>query len=494
MSTDTHIDIYTGRPGCGKTSKLVDEMLETAGRYLFAMPRTDLIKERVHDLKAKAAERSINPIILPIHSGQNFKAPVRRRLPEAAAQYGHEPHVIILITHEALMSADLAGFNGWHARIDEAPDGVASDKVRIPATSRLFEQVYDLEPIDGTKWSRLAVRPGAPSLRDFLKDDFGEELAAFHKRALSPSGVVVDIQDWAQATQGRAVKWWSAWTPSALSDFASIKIAASGYFTSLGYKLAVRMCPDLEFNETEIASERTGSPVVRIGYFTRGHRASTAFWKSKAGRECLKQVGRWLDQVDDLGYWSGNEMVRERLDVALSGAQVLPKQAGTNEYRHHRSCTFIYSNKAQDSDDAILEVFGLDKADIERARETEDIEQFVMRGAIRDPQFSGRYDIYLYDFEQAHRLHEFLNGHGLAQIELFAIEDAGIMDVKRPTGGRRAVDPDPEARKARRRLKDTENKRKRRAEEREAKRQAGTLRARGRPVRDSEGAVEVQGV
>ncbi|WP_206749931.1 hypothetical protein, partial [Salmonella enterica] len=39
---------------------------------------------------------------------------------------------------------------------------------------------------------------------------------------------------------------------------------------------------------------------------------------------------------------------------------------------------------------------GITDAQIERAREEEDVLQFVMRGAIRKRDFGGDYDIYLY--------------------------------------------------------------------------------------------------
>ncbi|HYI84158.1 MAG TPA: hypothetical protein VEX11_13220, partial [Acetobacteraceae bacterium] len=82
-----------------------------------------------------------------------------------------------------------------------------------------------------------------------MADDLVSGLAAFHKRAKSPQGVFVDVADWRDARdRGRAVRWWSAWTPAELAPFASAVIAASGFFHSLTH-LATRKwsAADVEF-------------------------------------------------------------------------------------------------------------------------------------------------------------------------------------------------------------------------------------------------------
>jgi hypothetical protein len=224
---------------------------------------------------------------------------------------------------------------------------------------------------------------------------------------------------------------------------------------------------------------------VRIHYFTRGHRASTAFWNTDQGRACLNKVGRYLAGVG-LGYWTGNDLVRQRFEMSVSGLMVSPKQAGTNEYRHLTSCGAVYSNKLQASDAPLVEVFDLSREDIERARQTEDIEQFIMRGAIRCPDFGGEYDIYLYDRWQAESVTQFLQRHGIADVELIGHDEVGIMDEERPKPGRKPSSSNPEVLKLKAdqlRENDRLRKARDRAEEKKAKAAAGTLRGPGRPRR-----------
>jgi hypothetical protein len=181
-------------------------------------------------------------------------------------------------------------------------------------------------------------------------------------------------------------------------------------------------------------------------------------------------------------------MVRDRFEMMLKGEMVSPKQAGTNDLRHHTSCAVIYSNKSQRADDAVLEVFGLSRDDIERARQTEDMQQFLMRGAIRCSDFGGTYTAYVYDVWQAEALAEFIKSQGINDVEVVPVEEAGIIDVTRPTRGPKPRTPDP-VRLARRRedqrRADAERKRLSRNKEREAKRAAGTLRSRGRPPKSA---------
>jgi hypothetical protein len=484
MTKSLKVTVLIGPPGCGKTTQLLLQMTQMPGRYLFAMPRNALIQERVRDLHKRASIAGTAPSIVPIHSDQGSRIPVLRRVKDAATEFATEPHVIVLITHEALVSVDLNDFGGWHVRIDEQPEGIVSNSFRTPASWRWLQAAYDLEQVHHTKWSKVRVRTDCHSIRDLLKDDLAGDLATFHKKALSPQGVLVDLYDWSAAQSRREVRWCSVWTVLELAHFESIKIAASSFFTSISYLATEAWFPGKTSFEREVIDPgRCAYPSVRIHYFAREHCASTSWWSTAQGRDCLRKVGQYLAGVD-LGYWSGNEIVRDRFEMVLSGQMVSPKLAGTNDLRHHTSCAMIYSNKSQRADDAVLEVFGLTRDDIERARQTEDLQQFVMRGAIRCPDFGGVYDIYVYDGWQADALAEFIKSQGITDVELIPVEEAGITDVQRPTPGPKPRTPDPvrlAKRKEDQRRVDAERKRRVREKEREAKRAAGTLRARGRP-------------
>jgi hypothetical protein len=473
-------------PGSGKTRKMIREMATRNGRYIFATSRIDLINERIDDLRRQAAAAGTNPTIHAIHGETDNRLPVFAEIEDAPRLHPHEEHAIVFITHEGMMGANLDGFAGWHILIDENPAAVASNTFKVPATATYLEAAYDLAPLNGTKWSRLVLKPEAPNPAAIIKDEFLKGLATIDKRARSTQGVYVDIADWAQVKgSGRRLKWWSAWTPAELAAFESVTIAGAGYFHSLGYKATQAWFSDkMRFEAEEVIAPERARPRVLIHYFTR-HRGSTMFWKEDKGRDCLLAVTDHLKGIRDLGYWAtNNDLESYFMGARVSGVMVSPRQEGTNALMHHTSCVMIYSAKTVPADGPSLEVFGLTKEDVERARETEDIIQFVLRGALRKPDFGGEYRVYLYDLHQAEALADYLEQEGIAMVELVPVEEAGIMDVEREKPGRKRVELDESSkaeRKERRLEADRIRKAKGRAGEREEKHKAGTLRGRGRP-------------
>lgn len=464
------------------------EMAARKGRYIFATSRIDLINERIADLRRQAEAAGTNPTIRAIHGETGNRLHVSVEIADVPHLHQHEEHVVVFVTHEGMMGANLDGFAGWHILIDENPAAVASNTFMVPATATYLEAAYNLVPLEGTGWSRLVLKPEAPNPAAIIKDDFLKGLATIDKRARSSQGVYVDIDDWATVKgSARRLKWWSAWTPAELAAFETVTIAGAGYFHSLGYKATQAWFADkVRFEAEEVTAPKRARPRVLIHYFTR-HRGSTTFWEGGKGRDCLLAVADHLKGIRDLGYCAANTDIEPYFwGVHLSYEMVSPRQEGTNALMHHTSCALIYSAKAVPADGPSLEVFGLTKEDVERAREIEDIIQFTLRGALRKPDFDGEYKVYLYDQHQAKALAAYLEQEGIATVELVPVEEAGIMDVEREKRGRKPVELDESSkaeRKKRRLEADKSRKAQKRAAEREEKRKAGTLRSRGRPRR-----------
>ncbi|WP_455959881.1 hypothetical protein [Methylorubrum aminovorans] len=333
-----------------------------------------------------------------------------------------------------------------------------------------------------------------------MADTHLRDLVAFDKRARSHQGggVLVNVGDWRDATlKGRTVQWYSAWTPAALDGFASVEMAGANFPTSLCGLASQRLDGDrVEYVEQRLgAGQRQSKTTVVLRYFTHGHTGSTAWWSDRPGKQHLNSVLRHLMTVDDLGYYSGNECVRSYFDGWLSHAEaVRPKQAGTNSLIRHTSCAFIYSNKAQNADEPIRFALGFTADEIKRARETEDVIQFAMRGAVRNPAFTGTYTVYLYDRVQADALGGYLRTSGVADdVRIEGVEEAGILDAQRSASRREKKDAlDTEGvsfaeREQARRASDAERKRRKRAEKRAVQEASGTLRKRGRPVKAGSG-------
>jgi hypothetical protein len=218
---------------------------------------------------------------------------------------------------------------------------------------------------------------------------------------------------------------------------------------------------------------------VRIHFYTRGHVGSTTWWETDEGHRCLLQVSDHQKLIGGPGYWSSNEAIRLVFRGRIPGAWCPPKQAGTNGLIRHTSCLYIYSAKPQMDDAPIIDLLALDRDAVRRAREFEDIRQFVMRGAIRRPDYAGTYDIYLYDLAQTQDLEAYMRGIGIADLEVVPVVEAGIMDVVRP--GSAAVAPRTPLSADDRQKRNTASQKKRRAKARADDEANGIVRTRGRP-------------
>jgi hypothetical protein len=195
-----------------------------------------------------------------------------------------------------------------------------------------------------------------------------------------------------------------------------------------------------------------------------------------------------LESIGFSGYWASNSDIENFFFGRFDGAdQGGPKMAGTNSLRHHTACAMIYSAKATPDDEAIIKALGLNRENVQAAREDEDVFQFVCRGAIRDPNYSGDYTVYVYDFGQAQRLQTRLVESGYNDVITEPVAEAGILEVVRPDvprGGKLTLEMITETaaeREVRLRAQDAQRKRDSRKALKDVKIADGTYKKPGRP-------------
>jgi hypothetical protein len=462
---------------------------------LLALPRTALIDEQAAALALKALKQRLSIPIESIHSDQADKrGKVGRRIEDALRSRLASEHSIVIITHEGLLALDPTLLKGWGIAIDEVPEGgVLSGEFKAGNSWRALAGLYWLIPVSGGgRWHLVVPRDDVelPTMGEVINDD--QTLVSFHKAALSKTrAVYVDIADWEDAKgTKKKVRWYSCWTPRGLAENgSSVTFAGAGVLNSLMYH-AAQQAPSgpIPFEVIDISPQkpRTSAPTVMIYYYTR-HLGSTTWWETDEGSRCLVAVSRHLEAIGFDGYWSGNDVIRPYLRHRFPGPECLPKVAGTNSLRHHTRCAYIYSSKAQLCDDAVLETLGLAREDIRRAREDEDIVQFVFRGALRNGDFSGNYEIHLYSEDQADRLKDYLVSNRITDdVRLVGVAEAGIVEVKRPEPNTRSkpVEVDPvtaRQREERRKVKAQERMQKYRDQRKAEEIANGTARGPGRP-------------
>ncbi|MFC7538754.1 hypothetical protein ACFQU2_03855 [Siccirubricoccus deserti] len=277
---------------------------------------------------------------------------VRRALAEAGILYRDNGHVVVVCTHAALMTTDLSAFDGWTLLIDEVPNIVACDTWRTGGSVAQFEANYRLLPVTGsTTWSRVAVRTDAPGAAAIAGDDLVNGLATFHRRALSRSGVYVNLTDWAEMESGENWSWWSIWEVSELAVFDRVLLVGNAFSHSVSRRLMSERPGDgwrADFRQFSLPGERRSVAPRRvvIRYFTE-HAGSTSFWtKHSDGQRCIQTVAAWIaaHTPADTHMFAANRLIEAPLTQAqIKGLRLTPGVAGSNEYDSHQHASIIYS-------------------------------------------------------------------------------------------------------------------------------------------------------
>ena len=404
------------------------EAIQNPGLYLFACPSIKLIREQAKKLREEAESIGVILRVDELDHKASGSGSVQTRLDASLANINsqHVLHAALFITHESLMGLDLSGFGGWHARIDEAPNAVQSGYVNVPASVGLLKQRLSLRPVGTKGWAEIVPSDDQSGWRDLANDDLLKSLSELLKQAERDHGVFVDSTTWK-----KSMGWCSVWLPAALHHFASVQIAGASYYASLGAIIAKKHLSNaINFTTRDLPMNRTGFPDINIHYFTRSHESNTELWKTSIGRYNITKICDFLVITEpQLGFWSGNEQVRHLMEHRLHGEPLSPRVAGLNEYFDRTSCAFIYSSKPQKGDRPVMDLFDISPEEVRRAREEEDVLQFIMRGAIRMPDFHKSYDVYVYSKKQAEVLERQLLASSVGSVLLKAETNVGIMDA-----------------------------------------------------------------
>lgn len=418
------VEVLTGVPGCGKSYDLRQEAIQNPGLYLFAYPSILLIEEQLAAFKAETAI----PVV-EAHSEALGSGTVQNRLERHQGYFetNNIGHAIVLMTHEGLMGADLSAFGDWHVRIDEVPNTIQSGVVHAPASADFLKRAIAIYPVGSHGWGELRLLGGKQSWSALANDDLFRPLAEMMKQASRRHGVFVDTPDWKDS-----FGWCSIWPLASLAHCKSVKIAAASFDISLGAVVAKQWeAASVWFDPKDKSRTRTKEPAVRVHYFTQSHEGNTAFWATRRGSRFIVKICDFLAAKEpNLGFWAANDVAERLFDHRLNGKPISPKSAGLNVHDDETTCALIYSSKALPGDKPAQALFGITDADILRAREEEDILQFVMRGAIRRCDFDGDYDIYLYSKRQAELVAQKLEASGIGKsVDLVPEPGAGIMDA-----------------------------------------------------------------
>lgn len=433
MIQPRNVTLLTGCPGGGKSHEMRGDMIERPGLSVFALPTIDLLREQETKLRHAAPDLPL----FSAHSNRAGRKQVQLQVDKHLATISERgiTHCVLLVTHDFLEGGDLTGLTGWRFYIDEPPTAVRAGKLTITRSSlKLWKSEFVLSPV-GT-WGQLRRAADGKPLRLGLErgDTMLKDLAPLRRAAAGRSGVLFSTDRWKTGVH----HWMTIWTPLDLPS-TDITMAGAGYLRSLGFKVASKLHGgQLVFEEREVVRPRTGQPTVTIRYFADWE-CSSPHWATWPGLGDLKAIADHVrKEAPDLGYWSGNGIAKTAMSHRISGTEPSKARlAGHDGMMAHESCAFIYSSKASAHLKPIMSLLDVTKEEVRISAEDEDIFQFAFRGAIRRPEFDGRYDVYLFSKQQAERLKAMLEGSGLHDVSLTHEGDVGVAK-KPPKKGRRA--------------------------------------------------------
>ena len=448
------ISYCTAPCGSGKSYQAATRMLDCPGRYVVVRDRVQAIEDYAQDLNRFLHSRQYLAVpVAKITSETGLS--VRREVEAVPGRYNALPHIIVLITHKALMMSDFSEFQGWHLLIDETPVVLDRQELRTRRSTEFFTRHYQLEPLN-KEWSSVTLtRNGWETTpADLESDDVARSMRTFHQRvtlatplpehapvkikrvaASVQPAVVTNLQDWKEMEDGRQWTWFSVWSPRQLEAFESVEFLANGFDKSVTFELIQTLNPHIEWEERRLTSSRTFQRrKVVIEYFAERHTASMSLFETIAGKSYLGLIRDHLADRDQI--WMANERHADEL-VGMGGLKLQPHQAGSNAYAGYHAATAIYSAKPSAETRGVMNFLGIDPSAWTRSYEHEAILQFVCRTSIRTPESNASVHFAVYDRVQADYLASYFRDQQHCEVEMFAT-DLGFANVHRTVAGPRA--------------------------------------------------------
>lgn len=478
---------YDDRPcGAGKSHDECINIIKNTGLYLYAVERKVAIEERASAIRTMATEASISIHVVTIcsddHEGYDDpdligRQSVRVRVEGLSNSYTGG-HVVAVITHEALKTSDLSGFQQWKVVIDERPSIWDRQSLSSKLSKDLLTQHFKLEEREDRQARRI-ISTSTATAKDFDQDTCGNPLAIMAQRILGDRcEVATPLKSFDQLDVERKWEWWSIWNPTSLKVFDSVTVLAHGLTQSVAYQIIQSKWPEIEWVRLDRATDlRHLRREVIIHYYARAHQASRTLWDSMRGHWFLKAIGQDIARrVDrDRHIWTCNRpdlKLFERSDgqdeSLIPGKYLTPRQQGSNKWATRNTATILYTAKPSACDLSIAKAIGISPEAIVETRELDIMVQFACRTSVRVAESAETVHLYVYDEVQARHLEAYFQSTGYCDVtlELIDILGMGIAEYERNSmPGRKAkvrTNEEIEAAKKAQREKDRLRKRRQR--------------------------------
>jgi hypothetical protein len=412
-------DSYTGS---GKTERAINRMVMQPSRNIFVTERTNSFDE-LRNRITKAAERFSKSVqVHQILSGINNRGgSVSIEIERLPSLYSYGDHVVILITHAALIQSDFSAFRDWRLVVDEVPRFIDFQEKRTSLSASFFYQNYNLTPLlDNWGYVTLTEAGSKLSPADIRADQSHAHLATFHERVSKASRdggertVICNLTSW-EEMKGKSTQWcWaSIFSLRDLQAFQRVEFLGNCFQKDIASILTQFVQADVEWVKLPppLDNRQFKSRTVEICYFSEIREASRSFFETIEGQRVLSDIARYLGNIipTEGMIWTANEGSVKPALGNLGDTYLTPKQAGTNQFSHISNAAALYTAKSSPNLRSLLKLFSVDPNEWTRSVEYEVILQFVTRTSIRNPESDATVRLWVFDKHQANYLKEYFD-------------------------------------------------------------------------------------
>ena len=402
--------------GSGKTEKQIRRAVTIPAKYLFVVERLESMTELAQRIAPLIGN---HPVIIELIRGDEMARGLSvRQAVEALPDQYQAGHVIAICTHAAMMMSELSRFSGWHIIIDEVPSVLVLDEKQSKLDAHFFERNYKLENVQG-EWSRVTMTDAGFEIdgSDLQQDDSHRHLRVFHQRVRDASltngrPVLCNLSAWSDVErEGVTWTWWSLFSITQLSAFASINFLGNNFRQSIAAKLMEAWEPELEWKPfSTVGSRPLQSKTATIRYYSN-ERASLTFFRSDLGKANLKKIASFIASASKGNFiWTANTDVVETIgDCFRNGTRLTPRQSGSGKFQHFDNAAIFFAAKPNPNVRSILSAVGVKDDDWIASNEHETILQFVTRTSIRDVASNAAVVIDVFSEDQATYLKSFFD-------------------------------------------------------------------------------------
>lgn len=435
-----------GACGSRKTTKALEfagHLAKAGEKILFVQPTMNLIQQSSSRLRELYPELAVLEITSQTSQG-TVQADLTKHLKNNSVN-----GEVLFITHKTFLDIEwFPNQKSWHVIIDEIPEADFQFDINVSETWHWALNSLKATECDSNLYLRLCTKQGHLATarlyaRNLRADDLVEKMRPlFHAVESAHWTLYVNRMQWnslGYRDKGQ-LNVHGHLNPSVIEEFASVRLMGANVLNSLLFRIWSRLgivfirdkqiVPDYEHHDKKLGSR------ICLYYFSEHRWSKTR--REKLGNNLMsvmKEEVKSLFGGEKFLWVANNDIQGDPLGLP-EGQRISNISHGDNNWRDYNNVVFLSALNPNNSHFSFLnEMFGLDAADVHKARAWEIAYQCIMRSSLRVPEARNPVRIIVPDIALASYLaYEIFPG---AQLSAIAHPDLDTKLVGKKSPGRR---------------------------------------------------------